>query len=381
MTLVEWFTDPFALGFQQRALLGGIIAGIMCAVVGTWLVLRGMSFFGDAFTHGIVPGLAAAVALDFNPILGAAVAAGLMLLGIELVTRQTRLGEDTAIGLLFVGMLALGVVILSKTPSYAGSLTTILFGNALGVTASDLVLQVALAAVAVTTALVLYRPLLALAFNEQKAELLGLRPARTHAALLVLIAVAVIGSFQSVGPVWEADPEIWWRDVRTNLQGTMLCSRAVLPHMIQRDTGIILNMDGGGGASGTNIGGSAYGCSKAAIVRFTEGLACELEHIHSSVMTFCINPGFVRTPMTENLIDTAEKRQWQSHVPELMGSDHEVPPDTCAKATLRLLDVACPELNGRTFTVDTDFDAVGRNRKIIQQQNLYVMERKTLATA
>jgi ABC-type Mn2+/Zn2+ transport system permease subunit len=197
--IVDWFTDPFALGFQQRALLGAIIAGLMCAVVGTWLVLRGMSFFGDAFTHGIVPGLAAAVALDFNPVLGAAVAAGLMLLGIELVTRQTRLGEDTAIGLLFVGMLALGVVILSKTPSYAGSLTTILFGNALGVTASDLALQVALAAVAVTTALVLYRPLLALAFNEQKAQLLGMQPGRTHAALLVLIAIAVIGSFQSVG--------------------------------------------------------------------------------------------------------------------------------------------------------------------------------------
>jgi ABC-type Mn2+/Zn2+ transport system permease subunit len=196
---VEWFTDPFALGFQQRALLGGIIAGLMCSVVGTWLVLRGMSFFGDAFTHGIVPGLAAAVAFDFSPLLGAAIAAGLMLIGIETVTRQTRLGEDTAIGLLFVGMLALGVVILSSTPSYAGSLTTILFGNALGITAEDLVVQSVLAVVAISTALLLYRPLLALVFNEQKAELLGMHPARTHAALLVIIALAVIGSFQSVG--------------------------------------------------------------------------------------------------------------------------------------------------------------------------------------
>ena len=196
---MEWFTDPFALGFQQRALLGGIIAGLMCSVVGTWLVLRGMSFFGDAFTHGIVPGLAAAVAFDFSPLLGAAIAAGLMLIGIETVTRQTRLGEDTAIGLLFVGMLALGVVILSSTPSYAGSLTTILFGNALGITAEDLVVQSVLAVVAISTALLLYRPLLALVFNEQKAELLGMHPARTHAALLVIIALAVIGSFQSVG--------------------------------------------------------------------------------------------------------------------------------------------------------------------------------------
>ncbi len=184
------------------------------------------------------------------------------------------------------------------------------------------------------------------------------------------------GSFQCVGPVWEADPEVWWRDVSINLQGTMLCSRAVLPHMIERDAGVILTMDGGGGASGANAGGSAYGCSKAAIVRFTQGLARELQSVKSSVLVFCINPGFVRTPMTENLMDTPEKRVWQPHVPELMGSAHEVPPDACAQATLRLLQVACPELSGRTFTVDTDFDAVGRNRAVIQQQNLYVMERK-----
>jgi NAD(P)-dependent dehydrogenase (short-subunit alcohol dehydrogenase family) len=185
------------------------------------------------------------------------------------------------------------------------------------------------------------------------------------------------GSFQFVGPVWEADPEVWWRDVSINLQGTMLCSRAVLPHMIERDAGVILTMDGGGGASGANVGGSAYGCSKAAIVRFTEGLARELEYIKSSVLVFCINPGFVRTPMTEYLMTTPEKRVWQAHVPKLMGSAREVPPDACAKATLHLLRVACPELNGRTFTVDTDFEDIERNRQVIQQQNLYVMERKT----
>jgi NAD(P)-dependent dehydrogenase (short-subunit alcohol dehydrogenase family) len=188
------------------------------------------------------------------------------------------------------------------------------------------------------------------------------------------------GSFQSVGPVWEADPEVWWRDVTINLQGTMLCCRAVLPLMIAHNSGIILTMDGGGGASGANVGGSAYGCSKAAVVRFTEGLARELENLGSSVMAFCINPGFVRTAMTENLITTPEKRAWQAHVPELMGSAHEVPADTCAKATLRLLRVACPELNGRSFAVETDFDAVYLNRKVIQQENLYVMERNILET-
>jgi ABC-type Mn2+/Zn2+ transport system permease subunit len=196
---MEWLLEPFALGFQQRALLGGALAGLMSAVVGTWLVLRGMSFFGDAFVHGVVPGIAAAVVLDINPVIGAAVAALVMVLAIESVHRQTDLGEDTAIGLLFVGMLALGVVIMSRLDTYSGSLTTILFGDALGVTGTDLIAQAVLAVIIVAAAMVLYRPLLALAFNPDKAELLGMRPKTTHAALLILIAAAVIGSYQSVG--------------------------------------------------------------------------------------------------------------------------------------------------------------------------------------
>lgn len=196
---MEWVTEPFALGFQQRALMGGVLAGLMSSVVGTWLVLRGMSFFGDAFVHGVVPGIAAAVLLDVNPAVGAAVAAAVMVAGIELVHRQTALSEDTAIGLLFVGMLALGVVIISQSDSYTGSLTAILFGDALGVTRSDLAGQAAIAVVVVLLAIVLYRPLLALSFDRTKAELLGMKPRRTHALLLVLIAAAVIGSYQSVG--------------------------------------------------------------------------------------------------------------------------------------------------------------------------------------
>ena len=199
MAVIEWFTEPFALGFQQRALVGGVLAGLMCSVVGTWLVLRGMAFFGDAFTHGVVPGIAAAVAFNFSPLLGAAIAAAVMLLLIETVRRHSSLSEDTAIGLLFVGMLGLGVVIISKVDSYTGSLTSILFGDALGVTREDIAWQLALGAVVIGASILLYRPLLALSFNEQKAYLLGMRPRMAHAALLVLIATAVIGSFQAVG--------------------------------------------------------------------------------------------------------------------------------------------------------------------------------------
>ncbi len=196
---MEWWLAPFELGFQQRALWGGILAALMASAVGTWLVLRGMSFFGDAFVHGIIPGIAAAVVLDVNPFIGAAVAALVMVVAIELVQRKTVLGEDTSIGLLFVGMLALGVVIISQLDSYSGSLTSILFGDALGVTWTGIYSQLVLLAIVLIAVVVLYRPLLALSLNKEKAELLGMRPGFTHAALLALIALAVIGSYQSVG--------------------------------------------------------------------------------------------------------------------------------------------------------------------------------------
>jgi manganese/iron transport system permease protein len=196
---VEWFVEPFELGFQQRALLGGVLAALMASTVGTWLVLRGMSFFGDAFVHGVVPGVAAAVVLDINPLLGAAVAAAVMVAAIELVQRKTVLGEDTSIGLLFVGMLALGVVIISRWDSYSGSLTSILFGDALGVTTADIFGQLIVLGVVLIVSLLLYRPLVALSLSRDKAELLGMRPRVAHAALLILIALAVIGSYQSVG--------------------------------------------------------------------------------------------------------------------------------------------------------------------------------------
>ncbi len=196
---MDWFLEPFELGFQQRALLGGVLAALMASTVGTWLVLRGMSFFGDAFVHGVVPGVAAAVVLDINPLVGAAVAAAVMVAAIELVQRKTVLGEDTSIGLLFVGMLALGVVIISRMDSYSGSLTSILFGDALGVSTEDIVGQLIVLGVVLTVSLLLYRPLVALSLSRDKAELLGMRPGFAHAALLVLIALAVIGSYQSVG--------------------------------------------------------------------------------------------------------------------------------------------------------------------------------------
>jgi ABC-type Mn2+/Zn2+ transport system permease subunit len=197
--LVDWLLEPFQLTFQQRALLGGAIAAVALAMVGTGGVIRGMSCLGDALVHGVVPGIALAILFDFNVLIGAVVAAVVMLAGINLVHRQTTFSEDTSIGLLFVGMLGLGVIIVSRTDSYTGSLTAILFGDALGVTTTDLVTLMSLLVITAIVTIALHRPFLALAFNEQKAQLLGLRPRLAHLALLTIITLAIVGSFQTVG--------------------------------------------------------------------------------------------------------------------------------------------------------------------------------------
>lgn len=196
---MEFLTAPFELAFQQRALIGGAIAAVALALVGVWVVIRGMSFLGDALVHGVIPGIALAVLLGFNVVLGAIGAAVVMLVGINLVHRQTTFSEDTSIGLLFVGMLGLGVIIISSTSSYTGNLTEILFGDALGVTDDDIWLLAGLLAVTLVGTFLWFRPFLALAFNEQKAQLLGLRPRVAHVALLALITLAIVGSFQTVG--------------------------------------------------------------------------------------------------------------------------------------------------------------------------------------
>ncbi len=196
---MEWLIEPFELAFQQRALLGGALASVGLALVGTWVVIRGMSFLGDALVHGVIPGIALAVLLDFNTMLGAALAAAVMIAGINLVRRQTTFSDDTSIGLLFVGMLALGVILISRTDSYQGSLTGILFGDALGVTSSDIRVLAGVAVVALIATIIFYRPFLALSFNEQKSQLLGFRPKLTHALMLGLMTLTIVASFQTVG--------------------------------------------------------------------------------------------------------------------------------------------------------------------------------------
>jgi ABC-type Mn2+/Zn2+ transport system permease subunit len=197
--MIEWFTEAFEPQFMQRALLAGLLASAATAVVGTWVVLRGLTFLGDALAHGVIPGLALAVLWGFSPIAGAFVAALVMSGAVTVVSRRARVREDTGIGLLFVGMLALGVVIISRSDNFASDVTSVLFGDVLGVTSGDLRGQAVGAAVVVAVSVVLYRPFLALAFNDDKASTLGMRPGLAHAALMILLATAIVASFQAIG--------------------------------------------------------------------------------------------------------------------------------------------------------------------------------------
>ena len=179
-SIAEWLVDPFVANpFMQRALVASLFTVVTTSLVGTWVVLRGMAFMGDAMAHGVIPGIALAYLWGVNLGVGAAVSALVMVGGINVVSRRSRLPEDTSIGLLFVGMLALGVAIISTQGAYAGDLTAILFGDAIAVTRGDVVSTIVAAAVTLVLTLVLYRPFLVLSFSRDKAAALGLRPGLT----------------------------------------------------------------------------------------------------------------------------------------------------------------------------------------------------------
>ena len=192
--------DPFVQSaFMQRALVAGILVAIATGVVGTLMVLRGMAFLGDALAHGVLPGIAAALLIGIPSVIGALVGAAVMIGGVTAVTRRTRLSGDVAIGLLFVGMLALGVVIVSRSAEFAGSLTDILFGEVLGVSWTAIIWQGIVAGVVVGLAWLLRRPFLLMAMDPDQARVAGYRVGLLEAVLLGMIAVTVVASFTVVG--------------------------------------------------------------------------------------------------------------------------------------------------------------------------------------
>jgi len=196
---MSFLIEAFEPAFMQRALIGSLIAVVATSLVGTWIVLRGLSFLGDALAHGVIPGVALAVLWGFNPALGAFLSALVMSGLVTFVSNRTPVRDDTAIGLLFVGMLALGVVIVSKAGSFKTDVTAILFGDALGITTRDIQTQIIYTSIVVVLTVFLYRPFLALTFNQMKAQTLGMRPRMAQAALLGLLSLSIVASFQSIG--------------------------------------------------------------------------------------------------------------------------------------------------------------------------------------
>jgi ABC-type Mn2+/Zn2+ transport system permease subunit len=201
--LVELLIDPFTVGFMQRALLAGVLTAVTCSLVGTWVVLRGLTFMGDALAHGVLPGIAVAYIVlgggDVATTVGAAVAAVIVIAGVNVVQRHSPLPEDAGIGLLFIGMSALGVMIISRGASYFGDLLSFLFGAALGITPGAIVVQGVAAVIALIGVVVFHRAFLALSFDERKAQGLGLYPNVARIGLLALVALAIVSSFRTVG--------------------------------------------------------------------------------------------------------------------------------------------------------------------------------------
>ena len=198
---IEWWIDPFRSNpFMLRALIAGLLTVLTTSTVGTWVVLRGMSFLGDALAHGVLPGIALAFVLGVDTTLGAFVAALAMVGGVNYVRSHSPLPEDTSIGVLFVGFLALAIVIMStNSGSYVGDLNRFLFGSITGIESSDLVRQAVAAVITIGALVALHRAFVVLTFDESQAQLLGLRPRFAHAALLVLLAVSIVSSFEAVG--------------------------------------------------------------------------------------------------------------------------------------------------------------------------------------
>jgi ABC-type Mn2+/Zn2+ transport system permease subunit len=185
--------------FLANALVAGILVSIVCAVAGTFVVLRGLAFIGDALAHGVLPGIATALLLGLPAVVGAGVGTIVMMGGVGVITRRSRLSGDTAVGLLFVGMLGLGVLITSRSRSFTGDLTRILFGEVLGVSGAELVWQLVAVVVVVGIAVVCRRPFLLLCVDDDLASTSGFAPRVFHTAMLSIVAITVVASFQTVG--------------------------------------------------------------------------------------------------------------------------------------------------------------------------------------
>jgi len=197
--MLEVLLAPLQYPFMQRGLLAAVMVGILCSVVGTYVVVRGMAFIGDALAHAVLPGIAVAYLLNQNLLAGALVAGMLTVLTIGALSRRAQIKEDTAIGILFAGALALGVLLMSTIRSYTVDLTHILFGNVLGVSTGDLWLTGVLGVGVLLVILLLYKEFLLISFDPSMAAALRLPTDLLQYLLLILLALTIVVSLHTVG--------------------------------------------------------------------------------------------------------------------------------------------------------------------------------------
>lgn len=237
--MIDFLLEPLGYAFMQRGLLAALLVGVLCAVIGCYVVLRSMAFLGDALAHAILPGVAIAYLLGGNLLVGALAAAIIVALGIGYLSRRGELREDTAIGILFSAALALGVALISSIRTYAVDLSHILFGDLLGVTSSGLWLIGGLTVAVLGVLLVLYRPMLVVSFDPVLATTLRLPAGALRMLLLVLLALSIVVSMQSVG---------------IGLVAAMLVTPAATAYLLTRRLPAMMLISAGLGAASSVIG-------------------------------------------------------------------------------------------------------------------------------
>jgi manganese/iron transport system permease protein len=198
--MLEFLTAPWRHGFMQTAALAGILVAITCATLGVYVVLRRMAFIGDALSHTVLPGLVIAYLNSWSMFGGALVAGVLTALCIGWLSRRQEVREDTAIGILFTGMFALGILLMSTTKSFR-DFTHLLFGYILGVTDDQLVVIAVTTVIIFAVLLLLHKELELTSFDPLHAETIGLSAEKLRYVLLVLMALAVVGAIQAVGVI------------------------------------------------------------------------------------------------------------------------------------------------------------------------------------
>jgi ABC-type Mn2+/Zn2+ transport system permease subunit len=196
---MNWLLDPLQFSFIVRALIAAVVVGVVCSVLGTYVVLRGMAFFGDALAHTILPGVVIAFLLGWPLAVGALVVGVLAALGIGFLAERGTLKEDTAIGVIFAGLFALGIALLSTSGNYTIDLAHFLFGNLLGVSTTDLWVIGGLGAAVLMTIYLFYKEFLVISFDPVLAVTLRLPTTLLRYLLLVLIAVTIVTALQVVG--------------------------------------------------------------------------------------------------------------------------------------------------------------------------------------